>query len=210
MHLYLIRHGESFVNLPDWEGGIVDTPLTHLGHQQASQLAAWLPKTVPAIDALYTSTLQRARETGAHLSEVYDCTLQENDRIREIGTNRLDHIPWPNDDLPPGFTIWGTEKPFIPVTALTEDQDESWMHFKLRVGAFIETLIDLHREHTVLVVCHGGVIDAVFDHIFNVGPWRRCEVWHDNTGVTYFEHIDLPKRETWRLHYTNRREHLEP
>ena len=39
MHLYLIRHGQSFVNLPDWTGVNADEPLTELGQQQAAALA---------------------------------------------------------------------------------------------------------------------------------------------------------------------------
>ena len=31
MHLYLIRHGQSYVNLPDWTGVNADEPLTELG-----------------------------------------------------------------------------------------------------------------------------------------------------------------------------------
>jgi probable phosphoglycerate mutase len=75
------------------------------------------------------------------------------------------------------------------------------------VGILIEELIEKHVGQNILLVCHGGVIDGAFDHIFNVGPWRRCEVWNNNTGVTCFEHIDHPDRETWRLHYFNRVDH---
>jgi probable phosphoglycerate mutase len=82
------------------------------------------------------------------------------------------------------------------------------MHFRIRVGAFIEEIAERHRGQTVVVVCHGGVMDVIFDHIFNVGPWRRCEVWTDNTGLTYFEYVGHPGREVWRLHYFNRLDHL--
>jgi probable phosphoglycerate mutase len=57
-------------------------------------------------------------------------------------------------------------------------------------------------------VCHAAVMDAIFDHIFNIGPWRRCEGWTSNTGVTYFEYMDHLNREAWRLHYFNRIDHL--
>lgn len=47
MHLYLIRHGQSFVNLEDWSGGNQDVGLTELGQRQAAALAAWLPARLP-------------------------------------------------------------------------------------------------------------------------------------------------------------------
>ena len=49
------------------EGGAqrhIDASLTDLGQQQAVALAAWLPNKIATIDALYSSTLQRARETA--------------------------------------------------------------------------------------------------------------------------------------------------
>ena len=57
MHLYLIRHGQSYVNLKDWDGGNQDTGLTELGHRQAAALGAWLPGELPAVDVLYASTM---------------------------------------------------------------------------------------------------------------------------------------------------------
>ena len=51
MQLYLIRHGQSYVNLTEWDKGNTDEPLTELGLEQASKLAAWLPGHLPHIDA---------------------------------------------------------------------------------------------------------------------------------------------------------------
>jgi broad specificity phosphatase PhoE len=58
------------------------------------------------------------------------------------------------------------------------------------------------------VVCHGGVIEAVFDHVFNIGPWQRSQIWTRNTAVSLFEYVEIPRRETWRLHFHDRTEHL--
>lgn len=207
MHLYLIRHGESHVNLPEWEGGFLDAGLTDLGQRQARALATWLPTHLPTIDALYTSTMRRALETTAYLIRAYNQAAQKDDRLREIGNNRLDHIPWPSDDLPTKYAdYWATERPFSPVTL--KEQGESLMHFRFRVGSFIEEVAEQRRGQIVVAVCHGGVFDATFDHVFNIGPWRRCEIWVRNTGITYFEYVEHSVRETWRLHYHDQTEHL--
>lgn len=208
MHLYLIRHGQSFVNLKEWTGGNLDTGLTELGHQQAAALGAWLPGELKSIDVLYTSTMQRAQETAAYVALAYNIEVQSDDRLREIGNNRADHAPWPSDDLPEYSDYWGSERPFSSVTP-ARDGGESLMHFRTRVGAFVEDMIEKHRDQTVVAVCHGGVIELIFDHIFNVGPFRRCEVWCKNTGVTRFEYVEHPRREVWRLHYHSRADHLK-
>lgn len=208
MHLYLIRHGQSYVNLPDWAAGNTDEPLTALGQQQAQALAAWLPKTLAEVDVIYASTMRRASETAVPLATAYARPIQFDDRVREIGNNRLDHTAWSSEDLPNRYVdFWASARPFAPVM-LDADYGESLMHFRTRVGAFIEQLVSTHRGQTVLVVCHGGVIEAAFGHIFNVGPWQRCEVWVHNTAVTHFELVEHPGREVWRLHSHNRTDHL--
>jgi phosphohistidine phosphatase SixA len=71
MHLYMIRHGQSYVNLRDWQDGNIDAGLTELGQQQAAALAEWIPSAIPQVDALYASTMARARETAEPLAKVY-------------------------------------------------------------------------------------------------------------------------------------------
>lgn len=207
MQLYFIRHGQSHVNLNNWTGGNQDTGLTDLGRRQAQALADWLPAEVPRPDIIYASTMARALETASYLGRAYQMELQHEPRIREIGNNRADHLPWPSDDLPEYSDYWGSERPFASITP-ERDNGESLMHFRTRVGSFIEDMIERHRDETVIAVCHGGVIEIAFDHIFNVGPWRRCEVWCKNTGITRYEFVEHPRRETWRLHYHSRVDHL--
>jgi probable phosphoglycerate mutase len=208
MQLYLIRHGQSYVNLKDWPNGNTDEGLTDLGNAQATRLAEWLPQHLDRIDVLYASTMLRARETAQKVAAPYGVEVRFDDRLREIGNNRLDHTPWPNDALPRDYTdYWATARPFAPMM-LNVELAESYMHFRTRVGILIEQLIEEHPDQTVAIVAHGGVVEAVFDHVFNIGPWRRCEVWDHNTAVTHFEFVEIAGRETWRLHYHNRTEHL--
>lgn len=208
MNLYMVRHGQSYVNLSDWQGHL-DAGLTELGHRQAAAVAFWLPRHLPAVDALYASTMQRARETAAPIAEAYGCEIRWDDRLREIGSNRFDHTPWSTEDMPSEYSeYWASERPFSTTTPIVEG-GETFMHFRTRVGLFIEEMVERHRDQVVVAVCHGGVVEAAFDHIFNIGPWRRCEIWNHNTGISRFQYVELPRRETWRLHWHNRMEHLE-
>lgn len=208
MHLYLIRHGQSYINLEEWAEGNVDAGLTALGQQQAAALGAWLPAHLPHVDALYASTMARARETAAAIVTAYALDIRFDDRLRELGNNRFDHTPWPPADLPRQYNdYWSSARPFAPVVD-QDDLGETYMHFRTRVGLFIEEIAAAHKGQTILVVCHGGVVEAVFDHIFNIGPWRRCEVWDHNTALTHFEYVEHPGREVWRLHSHNCIEHL--
>jgi probable phosphoglycerate mutase len=208
MDLYMVRHGQSYVNLKTWENGNSDEGLTELGQRQAAALAAWMPTKVPTIHALYASTMKRALETAEALAQVYDMPIIRDDRLREIGNNRSDHSPWPSHDLPEYGDYWGSERPFSSITP-SRDGGESLMHFRVRIGNFLEELNKRHLGETVITVCHGGVIELTYDHVFNVGPWRRCEVWTKNTGVTRLRYVEHPGRETWRLYYHSRTDHLQ-
>ena len=85
MHLYLIRHGQSYANLPDWDGYNRDEQLTTLGLQQAAALEAWLPGHIDAPTTLYASTMQRARQTAEHVARAYGAEIVFDDRLRELG-----------------------------------------------------------------------------------------------------------------------------
>ncbi|MEZ4658302.1 MAG: histidine phosphatase family protein [Caldilineaceae bacterium] len=220
MFIYFIRHGQSYVNLPDWPGGNTDTGLTELGKQQAAALAAYMPQHVPHIDGLYASTMMRAKETAQMLAAAYGSEIHFDDRLREVGNNRMDHSPWPNDALPNQYAdFWGSARPFSPLVTDVE-QGETWMHFRTRVGLFIEEIVERHyrtpsvvaqgerRESNVVAVCHGGVIEAAFHHIYNIGHRPMCEVWSHNTAVTRFQYVAHPGRESWRMRDHNRIDHL--
>jgi broad specificity phosphatase PhoE len=209
MHLYAVRHGQSYVNLPDWDGLDSDAPLTELGEKQAAAAAAWLSAHVPDVAAIYSSTLRRTRSTAAAISRAYGLDIQFDHRIREIGNNRIDHTPYDEGCSPARSdwaAIWPSERPFARLTL--SEGGESAMHFRIRVATFIEDMLEQRAGQTIIAVCHGGVMDAIFDYCFGIGPWRRCEVLTYNTGITHFEYVATPGRETWRLHEHNYIEHL--
>ncbi|MBN1679891.1 MAG: histidine phosphatase family protein [Anaerolineae bacterium] len=200
MHLLLIRHGESYVNLDDWTEGFVDVGLTPLGKRQAQSLGQWMANNIH-IDALYTSTMARALETTAYLSAATGITAFPDNRLREYGNCYGDGAPVPADMMPVDYHgYWGTAEPYRRLGP----EGESWMLFRVRVAAFIEDMVSLYGNSTygrsVVVVCHGGVIDAAFDHVFNVGPHRRVEIWTHNTGIVHWEYCPDSNREAWRLH----------
>ena len=83
MHLFLIRHGQSHINLAEWESGNTDEGLTDLGKRQAVALAKWLPQCEPNIDVIFTSTMRRALETAEPLATAYGQKPSYDDRLRD-------------------------------------------------------------------------------------------------------------------------------
>ncbi len=217
MDLYLIRHGQSYTNLPDFDGSDWDQPLTPLGEKQAQALAQWVNKNINARH-LYASTLQRTQQTAGFISAATGLEIEAESLIREVGTSIPDGSPLPSHQLLSyDDNIWGTLQPYDQVTP----NSESWMQFRTRVGKFIEHLmrsLDNHHpetlssqaEQTVLVVCHFGVIEACFEYVFAKGPWSVVSVVTHNTGITHLQYRPRPNRPDWRLYYHNRVDHLSP
>lgn len=209
MHLYVIRHGQSLVNLPDfdWSKGPVDAGLTPLGQQQAARAAAWLAEHVTAA-ALYSSTMRRAVETADAISQAVGLPVIREDRLREIGNCWPDALPIDVDKDPPQWSEhWASEQPFNPIAP----DGETWGDFVTRVG---RALMAITRQHTggdeqVLIVAHGGVMNAMVDIVFNVGHYRTADIWIHNTGIMYLEYRPPGHRqELWRIHTLNMTCHL--
>jgi broad specificity phosphatase PhoE len=215
MHLYLVRHGQSYMNLADWDGDDWDQPLTPLGQQQAVAVAQWIRANISARH-LYASTLKRATETAQAIGKATGLMVQPDTRLREVGANAPDGTPLPDGKLSRYIEgIWGTLQPYDPLTAF----GENWMQFRSRVGSFIEGQLrafDNHvpvtadeiAEQSLIVVCHGGVIEAFFEYVFEKGPRSVVSVLSSNTGITHLEYKPVSNRPAWRLHYHNRLEHL--
>lgn len=215
MHLLLIRHGESFVNLEDWDGGYVDTDLTPLGKRQAASLAEWMAQHVQ-VDVLYTSTLVRASETARYVAEATHLTVIPDHRLREIGHCHADGSPVLPEEMPVVYPpdYWGTECPHTPIS----ETGESWLLFRLRVGLFLDDMIARHSDNrnnqtnsetTVVVICHSAVISASFDYIFNLGPHHHIKIVTPSTGIVHWQHKQVkPGRDPWRLHAQGMAYHL--
>ncbi len=207
MHLILIRHGQSYINLPDWDGGYIDTALTPLGQAQAARVAAWLAGHV-APDAIYTSSMRRAVETATAIADALGMAFTRDDRLREIGNAWPDGSPLDVTQHAPEYAeYWASERPFAPVC----DGGETWGDFLTRVGRALYDIAERHpaQEDTVLVVAHGGVINAAVDVAFNVGHWRSLDAWLHNTSLTHLEYKpEKHRQEIWRLHGLNLCYHL--
>lgn len=101
-------------------------------------------------------TMNRARQTAEALGQAVGLTPIFDDRLREIGNNYPDGSAFPDNALPRYFADrWGSLNPYDAVT----ENGENWMHFRARVGGFIEWLIDHyepdHLGKRIGVVCHG-------------------------------------------------------
>ncbi len=154
MDLLLVRHAEPVRIGPEESGGQpVDPPLTPRGVDQAARLGAWL--AAEPVHHVVSSPLRRATETAAPIADAHGLTVEVLPDLREYDA-AADH--------------------YIPVEELRETKDERWQamvegrweeyggenpdHFRGRITPQIDGVITAHPGETVVVVCHGGVINV--------------------------------------------------
>jgi phosphohistidine phosphatase SixA len=76
MELYLVRHAEAAAGTPDHS-----RPLTPAGREQARSLGARLRESGVSPDAIVTSPLVRARETGSLLAAALGTEATADERL---------------------------------------------------------------------------------------------------------------------------------
>ncbi len=162
--LLLLRHGESTWNaVRRWQGQ-ADPPLTPYGEAQAKQAAEPLAALGP-FDVVVTSTLQRAHRTGRLLAA--SASIEFGDP--HPGLVERSAGPWE------GLTRFEIEEHypgFLDDGRRPDGYEDDGSVVERAVAALLE-LARARNGSTVVVVSHGGVINALER---NVGEaWKRLD-----------------------------------
>lgn len=152
-----IRHGETDWNVATRIQGLTDIPLNERGRQQASRLAQALAGET--LHAIYTSDLQRARDTAAAVAQSCGAPLREDTGLRERHFGDFEGATfeeiaqrWPEDAL-----RWRRRDPDFGPTGGEVLQD-----FFDRSVAAAHRLAAAHTGQTIALVAHGGVLDCLY------------------------------------------------
>ncbi|GAB4438541.1 MAG: histidine phosphatase family protein [Chloroflexi bacterium OHK40] len=205
-HLYLIRHGEAWGNVePIIAGMKADRGLTPRGVAQAERLRDRLAQGEIKADVLIASTLPRARQTAAIIQPALGLPIIADDEVQELDIGEADGMTaqeaWAKFG-PPDFDRF----PLRPIAP----GGESWGDFTLRVSRALSRITTEHAGKTIVVVCHGGVIDCSFVHFFQMpGLVLPPTDFHTrNTSITHWEYLERRGRYLWRLNSYNDIAHL--
>lgn len=194
-HLYLIRHGEATTQIQPL---LRDEGLTPLGVAQAERLRDRLAATGEIqADVLIASTLPRARQTAEIIAPSLGLPITYDDEVQEMRLGEADgmHI----DEVRKKYGGFNLDRE--PFQALAPGA-ENWPQFMLRVSTSLDRIVHEYEGKTIVVVCHGGVIDGSFVYFFNMGSLRLPYAHFNtqNTSITSWRKIVSDERPTfWRL-----------
>jgi len=186
----LIRHGETEWNREGRMQGHIDIPLSQEGVTQALRLAERFAGE--AFDALVSSDLRRAFQTAERIAAGSGRPVLVDARLRERNLGVLQ-----------GLTREESARAYPEVYRRYEQGEaefalpggESQRAFFDRViGALTEIARD-HLGRRIVVVSHGGVLDALYRHASGGGPEGPRLVRLLNASINEFEY----SAEGWML-----------
>ncbi|WP_269822469.1 histidine phosphatase family protein [Dictyobacter vulcani] len=203
--MYFIRHGEAMSAV---DGFVGDGGLSPLGILQAQRLRDRLAATKEiAADILIASTFPRALQTAQIIAPALGLPLQLDDEIQELRPGEAEGLPieifWERFGKPNYETM-----PFRPIAPA----GESWAQFMLRVRTALDRIVRVHEGKTIVLVCHGGVIDGSFHSFFHMDEWELPPTRFStrNTAITHWKkESEGNTRERWQLIKHNDGFHLQ-
>lgn len=118
-----------------------------------------------AIDAMYSSPLQRCRKLAHALATVQAQTpldVQQDARLQELHFGDWEMQPW--EAIPRQvFDVWAQN-----YAELAPPNGETFAALQARGVACLQELQQRHAGEHVLVVTHGGMIRALIAHVLNM------------------------------------------
>jgi probable phosphoglycerate mutase len=200
----IIRHGESNTTVARTVGGPrTCSGLSDLGRRQSERLAGRLTESGEFAGAhLYASHYPRAIETA----ELIAPALGRPPVVIDDGFG--EHDPGPECDgltfeeflSRHGMPDWESD-PF----AVTFPGGETIAELHHRVGEALHRVTSRHVGETVVICCHGGVINAALRWVLRSSVAGDFELMTSNTSIT---EMVLVRPGRWRLLRYNDTAHL--
>ncbi len=172
MKIYCLRHGITELNKQKRVNGEVDEPLAPEGIEQAKAIISNMPAGVKRI---YTSPMQRAKQTAEILNSKLKCSVYPVDELTEIRMGSLAGKAWTEMEEGADLkhkhrTVQFDYRPF---------GGESAKDVRKRLVAFLKRIKGKHGDYEALIVTHGGIIRLL--HLLE----------HGKPLVDDIEHISL-------------------
>ena len=155
--IILIRHGETDWNTQTRIQGHIDIPLNRRGRWQAERLGAAMAEE--GLAAVYASDLQRARDTAQAVAHAAGLEVQLSASLRERAFGMFEGRTWAEIEAqwPEDTRRWRDREPgWAPTHGETLEQVRD------RVALATEALAARHRGEQIVLVAHGGVMDALY------------------------------------------------
>lgn len=169
-NLFIARHGQTAWNNEHRIQGMLDSPLTKVGEQQASYLGKYLSGY--NIDVIYSSSSKRAVDTAEIINSYQNnpCDLLREDDLREIGLGEWEGMKRTEvSQLYPALqhTYFNDPANFEPVGS-----GETLIEVRNRCINVLERVLSDGKGKNILMVSHTAVVKILMAY-FDGRPFSR-------------------------------------
>lgn len=201
--LYLIRHGQSEVNVfPDLMGQSPTVPLSDLGMKQASLLGQRFQKEKLQFGHVFSSTYKRAIDT-ARLSVPVTQDIIQTAELREYSAG-----DWTGAKRSETLTIDVLFKMNTHNHHFLPPNGESLNQVERRASKWLEDEILYNKKFynsKIVLFTHGMTIKCLLHYIMGFDKSFTWKISIDNTSITHLSFSDVG----WKLHSINDYSHLK-
>jgi probable phosphoglycerate mutase len=178
-----VRHGETEWNANKKVQGNLDTELNAKGLKQAEMVAQRLMNE--NIDAVYSSSLIRAKATAQKIAEAANLNINELHEFREIRLGpweglTLDEI---NEKYAEHYKFY-REKP----SSFNMPGAETFLQVTDRFCGAINSIIEQNKDKKIVVVSHGAAIKAAIISILgiDIDYYNKFRIDNASISILYF------------------------
>lgn len=189
--IYLLRHGESEMNLRLAEvvsGRSNHTPLTEKGYSQAQAAGHWLARHGIVPTTVLTSPAIRTRETIRICLEAMglDVPVAVEDDIQEMTHGEMEGQPRPE--------VWNEVRraahALDPLNYALPG-GESLREVQIRKSSWLERVVREHPDEIILAAGHGLAIRSLVGHL---NEWSHHQIMYEaqtpNCSLTHITYND--------------------
>ncbi|MBI2129677.1 histidine phosphatase family protein [Candidatus Woesearchaeota archaeon] len=196
MKLIIVRHGETEENTKGITQGHKHGKLTKTGIEQARKLALRLKDE--KIDCIYSSDLQRAKDTTEEIAKFHKAPIHYTSELREQHPGVFEGRP--REELRKT-----KEESRLSLAEFKPEGGESFTESKERAQKFLNMLFKRHTKGTILISSHAAFITMLLGILLNKSIEEAFKLRQSNACVNI---IEIKENSKHKVHAINCVKHL--
>jgi len=180
--IIFLRHGQAKNNTERiLAGRTPGIPLTEKGIDQAKKAAKFLEDM--NISAIYSSPIQRAKNTAEIVGKHNSIDVKIDDRLIELDMGKFTGVPY--DEI---FSSHGNVfmKFYKGELEIAHNGVETFADVKKRVLGIVDHVIENHPDENVVLVTHMDPIKAMLSTVVSLSPENLFELIIANASLNIF------------------------
>ena len=184
--IIFLRHGQAENNIKKiLAGRSPGVNLTETGIEQAEQSGRMLKKL--NISAIYSSSIDRAKQTADIVGKHCDLEVVIDDRLIELDMGKFTKMPY--DEI---FARHGNVflKFYEGSEEVSKNGVETFSQVQKRIFEMVDFVIDKHKNENIVLVTHMDPIKAMIGKTLSLKPEVLFELIIANASLNIFKNHD--------------------